>query len=202
MDKTVIINGSHRAPISNSRRYSKYLMKFLKSYSEEFLLNKNNYDEVSKELFSAKKVILVFPLYMDCIPSILLDFLNRLEKLGKKYKSRPVVYIVINCGFIENEQNEVAISVMKFFLKKNDFKFGGVLSIGSGEVIMDSPFRGLVTSKIKKFAKAIELEESICLKAQIPISKGIVVRAINKYWALKGASLGKTKIEMETMEIQ
>ncbi len=202
MDKTVIINGSHRAPISNSRRYSKYLMKFLRSYSEEFLLNKNNYDEVSKELFSANKAILIFPLYADCIPSILLGFLNRLEKLGEKYKSRPVVYIIINCGFIENEQNDVAIDIMAFYLKKNNFEFGGVLSIGSGEAILDSPFRGVVTGKIKKFAKAIELGENIRIKTQMPIPKGFFVKAGNKYWALKGSTHGKTKIEMQTMEIK
>src|SRR5665647_3311953 len=97
MDKIVIINGSHRAPLSNSRRYTKYLMKFLKTESEEFLLNKNNYDEISKELLFAQKAILIFPLYVDCIPSILLGFLNRLEKLGEKYKNRPTVYIIIKC---------------------------------------------------------------------------------------------------------
>ncbi len=202
MDKIVIINGSHRAPISNSRRYGKYLMKFLKSSSEEFLLNKNNYDEVSKELFSANKAVLIFPLYVDSIPSILLGFLNRLEKLGEKYKSRPIVYIIVNCGFIENEQNEVAISIMALFLKKNNYEFGGVLSIGSGEAILDSPFRGLVIGEIKKFAKAIELGKNIYLKTQMPIFKGIFVKVGNKYWELKGASHGKTKIEMQTMEIK
>jgi len=202
MDKTVIINGSHRAPLSNSRRYTKYLMKFLKTESEEFLLNKNNYDEISKELLFAQKAILIFPLYVDCIPSILLGFLNRLEKLGEKYKNRPTVYIIINCGFIENEQNEVAISMMEYFLKKNSFKYGGVLSFGSGEAILDSPFRGIVTGKIKKFAKAIELGETLSIKTQIPISKVFFAKAGNKYWSLKGASHGKTKVEMQTMEIK
>ncbi|MBK5246660.1 MAG: hypothetical protein JJE49_05230 [Peptostreptococcaceae bacterium] len=202
MDQTIIINGSHRAPLSNSRRYTKYLMKFLKTDSTELLLNKNNYDEISKELFSAQTAILVFPLYVDCIPSILLGFLNRLEKLGEKYKSRPTVYIIINCGFIENEQNEVAISIIKFFLKKNGFKYGGVLSIGSGEAILDSPFRGMVRGKIKKMAQAIEHGETICIKTQMPISKWFFVQAGNKYWEIKGSSHGKTKIEMKTMEIK
>ncbi|HZK87662.1 MAG TPA: hypothetical protein VFC27_00795 [Anaerovoracaceae bacterium] len=202
MDQTVIINGSHRAPLSNSRRYTKYLMKFLKTDSKEFLLNKNNYDEISKELFSAQTAILIFPLYVDCIPSILLGFLNRLEKLGEKYKSRPTVYIIINCGFIENEQNEVAISMMEYYLKKNSFRYGGVLSIGSGEAILDSPFRGMVTGKIKKIAKAIENGETISIKTQMPISKGFFVKAGNKYWSIKGASHGKTKMEMQTMEIK
>jgi len=202
MDKTIIINGSHRAPISNSRRYSKYLMKFLKSHSEEFLLNKNNYDEISKELFSADKAILVFPLYVDSVPSILLGFLNRLEKLGEKYKARPTIYIIINCSFIESEQNEVAISIIEFFLKKNGYKYGGALSIGSGEVILDSPFRGTVTGKIKRFANAIDLGETLSIKTQLPLSKGFFVKAGNKYWALKGTSHGKTKMEMQTMEIK
>jgi len=202
MDKTIIINGSHRAPISNSKRYSKYLMKFLKLKTEEFLINKNNYDEISKELFSASKVILIFPLYVDSIPSILLGFLNRLEKLGEKYKSRPTVYIVINCGFIESEQNNVAISIMEYFLKKNGYSYGGVLSIGSGEAILDSPFRGMVTSKIKKFAKAVDQGEKISIKTQMPISKFLFVMAGNNYWSLKGAAHGKTKMEMKTMEIK
>src|SRR5665648_521357 len=202
MDKTVIINGSHRAPLSNSRRYTKYLMKVLKTESEEFLLNKNNYDEVSKELLFAQKAILIFPLYVDCIPSILLGFLNRLEKLGEKYKNRPTVYIIINCGFIENEQNEVAISIMEYFLKKNSFKYGGVLSIGSGEAIMDYTFRGLVKGKLKKYKKENERGETLSIKTHIPISKWFFVKAGNKYWSLKGTSHGKTKMEMQTMEVK
>ena len=202
MDKTVIINGSHRAPLSNSRRYTKYLLKYLKTDSMEFLLNKNNYDEISKELFSAQTAIIIFPLYADCLPSILLGFLNRLERLGEKYLSRPTVYIIINCGFIENEQNEVAISIMEYFLKKNGFKYGGVLSIGSGEAILDSPFRGMVKSKLKKMAKAIDNGENISIKTQMPICKSFFVKAGNKYWSIKGSSHGKTKVEMKTMEIK
>ncbi len=177
-------------------------MKYLKTDSKEFLLNKNNYDEISKELFSAQAAILIFPLYVDCIPSILLGFLNRLEKLGEKYKSRPTIYIIINCGFIENEQNEVAISMIEYFLMKNNFKYGGALSIGSGEAILDSPFRGMVTSKIKKMAKAIEHGETISIKTQMPISKSLFVKVGNKYWSIKGSSHGKTKMEMKTMEIK
>lgn len=202
MDKIVIINGSHRAPLSNSRRYSKYLMKFLRTNSEEFLLNRTNYDEISKEIFASSKVALVFPLYMDCLPSILLGFLNRLEKLGEKYKSRPTVYIMVNCGFIESEHTQVAISIIKYYLKKNDFTYGGALSIGSGESIMDSPFRGVLIRKIKEFAKAIDQDDKIFIQTQMPIPKGFYVRAINKYWTLKGSAYGKTKKEMETMEIK
>lgn len=202
MDQIVLINGSHRAPLSNSRRYTKYLLKYLKIDTKELLLNKNNYDEVSKELFSAHTAVLIFPLYYDCIPSIVLGFMNRLERLGEKYQSRPTVYIIINCGFLENEQNQTAISIMEFFLKKNGFKYGGVLSIGSGEAILDSPFRGMVTSKLKKMAKAIERGESISLKTQMPISKSFFVKAGNKYWSIKGSAHGKTKSEMKTMEIR
>src|SRR5665648_888232 len=74
--------------------------------------------------------------------------------------------------------------------------------IGYGEAIMDSPFRGLVTGKIKKFAKAIERGETLSIKTHIPISKWFFVKAGNKYWSLKGSSHGKTKIEMQTMEIK
>jgi len=201
MEKIVVINGSHRAPLSNSRRFGKYLMKYMKTPSEEFLLNRNNHDEILKETFAAEKVVLLFPLYFDSPPSMLLTFLGRMEKMGQKYKGRPTVYVVINCGFAEHHHMEAAQRIIAYFLKKNGFPYGGAFMIGSGEAILDTPFRMLVTSKMKAFARAIDGGKPLNLSTQMPVPTILFVKIVNNFWALKGSAHGTTKESMKSMDI-
>lgn len=68
----------------------------------------------------------------------MLDFLSCLEKSPLAHK--PTVHLIVNCGFLEPRQNEVAIDMLKLFCRKNGFPFGSSLSIGSGEAILQTPF--------------------------------------------------------------
>ena len=63
--------------------------------------------------------------------------------------------VLINCGFLEPQQNEMAVEMMRLFCRQNHYPFGSVLKIGSGEAILDSPFRFLAVRKIRRFADSI-----------------------------------------------
>lgn len=52
--------------------------------------------------------------------------------------------VLINCGFLECRQNDVAVEMVRLFCRQNGYRFGSVLKIGSGEAIWDTPFRLLV----------------------------------------------------------
>ena len=93
-------------------------------------------------------VLFVFPLYVDGIPVTLLNFLKALENSPPQHK--PVVSVLINCGFLEPEQNSIAVKMIQLYCRNYGYPIGSVLKIGGGEAILTTPFRFLVKGKIKK----------------------------------------------------
>ena len=100
----------------------------------------------------------MFPLYADGIPVTLLNFLKTLEANPPQHK--PTVSGSINCGFLEPEQNDVAVQMVGLFCSQNGYPFGSVLQIGSGEAILSTPFQMLVRGRMKKLASAIAKKQS------------------------------------------
>lgn len=200
MGNLVILNGSPRAPKSNSKRYTALFLPYWKEAAECFDIVRGNRQVLCSKVAQASKVLLVFPLYADGIPVPLLDFLKELEK--EKSGNRPTVSVLINCGFLEPRQNDVAVEMVRLFCKQNGYPFGSVLKIGGGEAILDSPFRFLVAGKIRRFAASVARGENRTLTVTMPLSKSMFVAASTSYWVNYGKKRGVTKEQMETMEIE
>ena len=200
MGKIMIVNASPRAPKSNSKQYAELFSKCCRLETEYFYITKANQLELCRFMEQFSDVLFVFPLYVDGIPSTLLDFLKTMEKNSPKKK--PVISILINCGFIEPEQNNVAIKIIRLYCKQNGYPFGSILKIGSGEAILATPFRILVKSKIKKFAASISARNNQNLQVTMPISKTMFVKASTAYWERCGKKNGVTKEEMATVQIE
>ena len=92
--------------------------------------------------------------------------------------------------------------MIKLFCEKNGYRFGSVLKIGSGEAILDSPFKILVKGKIKKLASSICNSRYRALHTTMPIPAKVFVKAAENYWVNYGAKNGVTKEEMRTMKIE
>lgn len=200
MAETIIINGSPRAPRSNSKRYAEILKSKLITSTEYVNISKNNHNEIIEKINYVKDVILVFPLYVDALPSTLLSFLKTLENAN--LTNKPAVSVLINCGFLEYKQNDIAINMVKIFCKQNGYPFGAVLSIGGGEAILDTPFKSLVNIKIGAFAKSINNKQYKNLHLTMPLTKKMYIKGSTGYWSRYGAKNGLTKEEMEIMTIE
>lgn len=200
MEKVILINGSPRAPKSNSKRYAERFMRSSKLLTEYVNITKLNHQEVINKMEDVTQVIFVFPLYVDAIPSTLLAFLKSLE--NSKLSNKPIVSILINCGFIEYEQNNVAIDMIKFFCKQNGFEVGSILSIGGGEAILNTPFRFIAYRKIKLFANSICRRKYKKFTCTMPLTKKIYIKASTNYWVRYGQKFGVSKEEMEVMTIE
>ena len=152
MGKIMMHNGSPRAPKSNSKQYAELLAKNVDVPTEYFAINKKNHLELCEEMENFTEVLLVFPLYADGIPVTLLNFLKTLEKHPPKQKPR--ISVLINCGFYEPEQNDVAVKMIGIFCEQQGYSFGSVLRIGSGEAILNTPLKWFVIRKIKRLDAA------------------------------------------------
>lgn len=200
MGKVMILNGSPRAPKSNSKQYAELFSAACPVEPAYFNITKANHLELCRAMGDFSDVVFVFPLYADSIPVTLLNFLKTLEENPPQQK--PTVSVLINCGFIEPEQNDVAVSIMKLYCRKNGYPFGSVLEIGSGEAILSTPFRILVRSRIKKLASSLADKQYCTLKVTMPLPKKMFLRASTTYWTNYGKRNGITKDQMSTMKIE
>lgn len=200
MEKIALINGSPRAPKSNS---AKYLEIFKKYYAAEFIeyqVTSRKHKEFCQRLSECDKIVFAFPLYADGIPVTLMDFLKVLE--SEPLPKKPIVNLLINCGFFEPEQNLTAVSMMKLFCSQNGFSFGTTLCIGSGEAVLETPFSFLVERKIRKAAENMKQGTQSLLKVTMPLPKRVYLSASTKYWVEYGRKNGVSKEKMETMQIE
>ena len=200
MEGIMIINGSPRAPRSNSKQYAELFMKACPCKTAYFNLTKTNHLELCQKIKNYSDLLFVFPLYADGIPATMLSFLTTLEKDTLQHK--PTVSVLINCGFIEPEQNDVAIKMIQFFCNQNQFPFGSVLKIGSGEAILSTPFVVLIRSKIKKFIASIRFKKYCILNVTMPITKKMFIKASTTYWINYGKRNDITEKQMSSMKIE
>ena len=152
MDKVLILNASPRAPRSNSKEYAKLFSKFYHGKTEYLDIKRTNHASLIEKLSDFSDLLFVFPLYADSIPVTLLNFLKDLEQVTPARK--PTISVLINCGFIEPQQNDIAVEMMRLFCRENGYPFGSVLKIGSGEAILSTPFLVFLNAKVKNWPAA------------------------------------------------
>ena len=134
--KISIINGSPKAGRSNSEILGNYLLSLLKDneirkyYSISVRLD----DKIKNQIYNSDVLIFLFPLYVDGIPSNLLKLLVEFEK-KKVIKYRTKIYCIVNNGFYEGKQNQLAILQIKNWCEKVKARWGQGIGVGAGELL-------------------------------------------------------------------
>ncbi len=121
--KVLIINGSPKIENSNSEVLVNKLNNYInadiiqinrKNYKQDFSDIINNYDTL----------IFAFPLYVDGIPSHLLESLTNLTIENKN------VYAIVNCGFPEGNHAKQGLDIIRNYCIHNNLNYKGGLGIG------------------------------------------------------------------------
>ena len=134
--KISIINGSPKVGKSNSEILGNYLLSLLKDngirkyYSISVRLD----DKIKNEIYNSDVLIFLFPLYVDGIPSNLLKLLVEFEK-KKVIKYGTKIYCIVNNGFYEGKQNQLAILQIKNWCEKVKARWGQGIGVGAGELL-------------------------------------------------------------------
>lgn len=200
MGKILILNGSPRAPKSNSKRYAEIFARHCPAETDYRNITKKNHEELCAAFDGYTDMLFAFPLYADSLPVGFLNFLKVLEACPPAHK--PVVSILINCGFLEAGQSEVAIRMMRLFCRRNGYVMGSVLMLGGGEAILDTPFKYVATRNIRRLAQSVASGSYCTLSATMPLPKCLFRLAADVYWTNYGKRFGITKQQMQTMEIE
>lgn len=133
-----LINGSPKIKNSNSEYLLNELKKLILDENKiiEFDAKKAISTQDYDQILNCDALVFAFPIYVDGIPSHLLNTLVELEEYSKlKNTSNTMVYTIANCGFYEGAQNSIAIDMMKNWCKKSNLIWGQGIGTGAGEMI-------------------------------------------------------------------
>ena len=155
-----LICGSPKINNSNSMYFLNIIKEKLDNYNV-FELKNNKYNQILDSINNSDSIVFAFPLYVDSPSSITLSFLDYIVDNNIDLQEK-IIYIVINCGFREGEQNMTAINIIKRWCTKTNAIYGSSIMIGAGEVVGKNKFKFISRKslkEIKKFADTIKLKE-------------------------------------------
>jgi multimeric flavodoxin WrbA len=165
-------------------------------------------------------LIIAFPLYIDTLPFLLTRALELIANHRRENTSRrPVrVFILVNNGFPESYQSNVALAVCRHFAVTAGMTWAGALTLGAGEAIVGGePLKqkndmGIPLFKIhqtlQNVADDLAQNRSVSIEAihklaggPIPytpffIWKFMFIRGANGFWVQRATKNGVSKQQM------
>ena len=184
----LLVDCSPKIKKSNS---SKFIDRISNKLNENIKICNIYYDDilyVINLIKSSQKIIFVFPLYVDAPPSRLIFLFENLKKEDFNNNS---IYCIVNCGFLESDQNNIACEIVKCFCDENKIYYKGAFKIGSGEIIGNFIGNNRILEyfylkKELKFINAIKQSNYIDIKFTIRlIPKWLFCILGNISWKLK-----------------
>jgi len=137
--KISIINGSQKTGASNTELIMEKLKSLINQSHEINIFNcglKQLTNEMFDKIISGDVIILMFPLFVHSLPSNTLKMLIGLEDIIKRQQKKDLImYAVVNNGFYEGKQNNIAFEIIKNWCEQTGVKFGGGIGQGAGEMI-------------------------------------------------------------------
>ena len=149
--KLLIINGSPRGVKSNSliiaEKFNEGFKQSAKTSADILTLaKKSDLAQIEKTILEYDTILMIFPLYTDCMPAIVLNFLNL---AGEKnwFNSKNVGYFV-QSGFPESKQSHYLVRYLEKFTKRVESNYIGSIIKGGVEGIQIMP--PMMTKKFYK----------------------------------------------------
>ncbi len=145
MNKTFIALVGSPRPHSTSGYFAEYLVDGLagRGWQAKSLTvcaavrQPEKWPDLEAAFREADAVAIVAPLYVDSVPA---EFMAALERLVKSRPGRPGrICAVVNCGFVEALQNDVALDIYRLFARDAGLHWAGGLAIGGGGMFGGKP---------------------------------------------------------------
>lgn len=143
MHDIILLNGSPRIKGSTSMKLLDLFKNRLRSdctatviEASKSILQKNQLQNYSR-MTKADAIVIAFPLYVYCLPGVLIEFLagyrDYINKTGEPAGQK--IYALINCGFPESRINDDAALVIKRFCQEIYAEYRFSILIGCGGML-------------------------------------------------------------------
>jgi hypothetical protein len=135
--KVLLLNGSPKLRFSTSHYFLGLLkMQMAGCETKEIKLSgSKSYAEIFSFFKTIDALVIAMPLYVDAVPSHVLDFLVEAETFCKRENCRLKLYVITNNGFFEGKQCKNQLDVMRSFCAASGLEWGAGLGIGGGEML-------------------------------------------------------------------
>lgn len=165
MSKTALIIGSPKMSGSCSACFCE-TMRDLLGESSTAVYHSHGFMKGSpdfSELLKFDNLVFVFPLYVDGIPSNFLRFLTALEAFLLHQPKEFYIHTIVNCGFYEGEQSQIAFEMIQNWCAHTGNHDCGGVGIGGGPMfagVQGTPVQNRFTHSIRK---ALEVQKEAVL---------------------------------------
>lgn len=140
--KLLIINGSPRGVKSNS---AVLINQFLDGYYSKskyvaeqlFLVKNSDKEKVEEKIKESDTILLIFPLYCDCMPGIVLQFFE--EVISKENLYGKKLGFFVQSGFPEAKHSIYVERYLEKLAKRNNSEYLGTIIKGGVEGIQVQP---------------------------------------------------------------
>lgn len=127
----LIINASPR--VKKFSNTDKILDKFTEGLKEEGVTftrfeisDKRNWDEIRSAYIESKNILIAMPLFVECVPGLLMEFLETLKPKNDGTK----VSFILQGGFYEGAQLRCGEKYLEILTKELGLEYGGTLVKG------------------------------------------------------------------------
>jgi len=148
--KAILLIGSPKGHHSSSASLGSYLLNQIEKYdivTETIHLHSEISTKAKSNLFldkieEADFIILAAPLYVDTLPAKVIKALSLIAENRRnlyyddiKSAKNQSFAVIVNCGFPEAEQNNVALKVYEEFAREAKVKYLGGIAVGMGGAV-------------------------------------------------------------------
>lgn len=158
------------------------------------LLKEKGRRELVEKSAAADLILLVFPLYIDSLPFLLMRALEILaeEPPGLGRETPPEIAAIVNNGFPEPYQNVIALGICRRFAEKAGLTWMGGMALGAGEALFggqrfgETRRNGLPVDHVKEAldlaASSLAEGHSISTEATGKIEKSPISLVPFRFW--------------------
>jgi multimeric flavodoxin WrbA len=155
--KISLVCGSPKTGKSSSAKLLDYLAEKLCAAHEIVRCHVLGQDssEIIASIAGSGAVVFSFPLFVDSVPSHVIRFLSeRKAEFASSVARDAKIYALVNNGFYEAAQNEIAVMIMKRFTEKSGLAWGQGVMVGAGGLINST---AIGRPPLKKLGRALDL---------------------------------------------
>jgi NAD(P)H-dependent FMN reductase len=175
--KLTIVNGSPRGRKSNSDRILEWLLADIKdtsgfSYEKIYAVDIKDRERQIEILKASDAMVVIFPLYTDCMPGITKDYFEYMENNKKILEGNAITFIV-HSGFPEAIQSRAVEKYNEYFARLLKMDYMGTIIMGGSEALSAAPdnfFKKKITS-FKAIGKSIIQNKPLTAEDKATIGK-------------------------------
>jgi len=143
MKKALLLIGSPKVNGGTSRIIADHLASRLRELNVEVeikhihqAIDAGKEEELFEAIDRSESVVLLFPLYVDSLPSGVVRFFELfLERRGEKGGKEKPFYAIVNSGSPESIQSTVALEICVLFARDTGFVWNGGGAVGGGSIL-------------------------------------------------------------------